>query len=316
MASADTSSPDRAVRAAPFDTLLPPAAKEELRHLELIARRVVDGMRHGVHRSRRTGVSSDFDRHALYVPGDPLKHMDWKASARHEKWYTKKYHEDTALAVRILVDCSASMAFATADMPAKATHARRLAAALAYLVIKEHDAAGLWLLADGMERVLPPGSRSQDLVAILAALAGAGAAGRDGLAEGVRTFADRAGRRGLIAVVSDFLFDPAPLQRELGRLQARGHEVILFQIRDPTEEEFPFRQWVLFGDLENRAVRHRVDGALLSHLYREEYQALMDGWRAWAGRAGAHFQTWSTSTPVEAALAAYVEARNRRVRQP
>ncbi|MCG3147025.1 MAG: hypothetical protein PCFJNLEI_00461 [Verrucomicrobiae bacterium] len=293
-----------------IEQLLPPSAKEALRHLELHARRSVDGLRHGVHRSRRSGVSTDFDHHKNYVAGDPLKHIDWKASARHDRFYVKRYVEETALAVRLVVDRSGSMLQAT-DGVSKYEQACRLAASLAYLVIKERDAAGLALAAAREIIWLPAGASDTHLVRILDALVANGAGTPDNLSACLRAIRERAERRGLVVVITDLLFDPLPVQRELGRLQAQGHEVLLFQVRDATEEEFPFNRWAQFHCLENPAVKHRLDTVPLKRIYREEYQALLADWRAWTKQHGMDFVSFRTTDRVERVLADYLADRVR-----
>ncbi len=292
-----------------LEEILTPRAKEALHHLELLARRKVDGLLHGVHRSRRKGMGSEFDHHKTYQPGDSLKHVDWKVSARHDRYYVKRYMEETALAVRIVVDRSASMLYSTADWPSKYLHACRAAACLAYLVIKERDSASLALTTASETVWLPAGSTEAHLVRILRALATRDAVAQDNLHTCLRTIVDRCELRGIVAVISDMMYDPAPVQREMARLQAQGHEVLLLQLRDPTEQDFPFNRWVQFGDLENVSVRHRVDAATLKKLYREEYQTLMEHWQRWAGKYAVHFVSFRTDQHLEAVLSQYVAFR-------
>jgi len=302
--------PDNPAQPRAFTDVLPPQAREEFRHLELRARRIVDGLLHGLHRSRRLGVSTDFAHHKNYVPGDPLKHMDWKASARLDRFFIKRYQEDRSLVLHLVLDRSASMRQATAGA-AKYWHACRLAAALAYLVLKERDAASLRLAAPGTAVSLPSSSSSSHLVRLLRALLDSEAAKEDYLSNCLRAMADRALRRGIVGVISDLMFDPVPVQREFGRLLAQGHEVLLFQVRDPTEEDFPFNRWVQFGDLENAAVKHRLDAVTLKRLYREEYQALLDNWRGWTRQHGVHLVSFRTDQRVEKVLSDYVAYRMR-----
>ena len=290
--------------------LLPPEAKEALKHLELFARRTVAGLLHGIHRSRRKGVSPEFDHHKDYQAGDPLKHVDWRASARHERYYVKRYLEDAALTVTIVLDRSASMRQATAGR-SKHAHACRLAACLAYVVIKERDAVGLTLTSAEGTHWLPPSSADRQLAAVLSALVSTQPAARDSLAPCLRAVLDRATRRGIVALVSDLMFDPRPVQRELARLHAQGHETLLFQVRDPTEEDFPFNRWVDFRDLEQPATRRVLDTIPLRKIYREEYQALLRDWQAWARKYGAHFVSLRTEQSVETALSEYLAFRSR-----
>jgi uncharacterized protein (DUF58 family) len=293
-----------------IEGLLSAEAKDSLRHLELRARRTVGGMLHGAHRSRRVGVSTDFDHHKNYAPGDPLKHVDWKASARHDRFYVKRYIEDTALAVRLVVDRSASMLEAEAA-PGKYAQACRLAASLAYVVVKERDSASLALASEGGTVWLPAASSDAHLVRILDALLKNGAVATDCLQGCLRTILDRSERRGIVAVISDLMFDPAPVQREMGRLQAQGHEVLLFQVRDPVEEDFPFNRWAQFHCRENPAIKHRLDTVTLRKIYREEYQALIGEWRTWTRRQGIHFVSFRTGEHVGKVLSDYIAWRNR-----
>ena len=294
-----------------IDEVLSPQAKESLKHLELYARRRVEGVLHGIHRSRRIGVSTEFDHHQDYQPGDPLKHVDWKVSARHERYYVKRYEEDTALSVRLVVDRSASMLQAT-DGPSKYFQACRLAACLGYLILKEKDRVGLVLASAGQTMWTPMSSAGNHLVNILQALVARDAVAQDNLQICLRTILDRGERRGLIALVSDLMFDPLAVQRELARLQAYGHEVLVFQLRDKTEEEFPFNRWVEFGDLEDASVKHRLDAVPLKKIYLEEYQALIEEWNVWAKKYNVHFITFRTEEHVDTVLSEYLAYRERR----
>ena len=293
-----------------IEEILSPEAKDSLKHLELFARKHVEGFLHGTHRSRRIGVSTDFDHHKDYQPGDPLKHMDWRASARQERYYVKRYTEDTALSVRIVVDRSASMLQAT-EGPSKYLQACRLAACLAYLITKEKDSAGLVLACEGETVWTPMRASETHLVTILQALASNEAIAADNLQVCIRTILDRAERRGLVVLLSDMMYDPIPVQQQLARLQAYGHEVLLFQFRDETEEEFPFNRWVEFGDLENLATKHRLDAVPLKKIYREEYQALLEEWRTWAKKYHAHFISFRSDEHVETVLSEYLAYRMR-----
>lgn len=292
------------------DDILPHATKDALSHLALGARLRVASAFHGQHQSRRVGISTDFDHHKVYAPGDPIKHVDWKASARLGRLYVKRYLEDTLLSLRVVVDRSASMRQATAGA-VKYREACRLAAALCYVVTKEGDAAGLvFACAQGFPEI-PPGSSRSHLIRILEALADSGAAAEDRMESCLRGLADRGGRRGLIAVVSDLMFDPRPVRREMGRLLAQGHEVLVFQVRDATEEDFPFNRWVEFRDLEHAGVRRRIDTVPLKALYRSEYAALVNEWESWTRRHGVHMVSFRAGTPVQTVVSDYLAWRAR-----
>lgn len=140
-----------------LERLLSAESKEALQHLELFARKSVQGWMHGVHPSKRLGVSTEFDHHKNYQAGDPIKHVDWKASARHDRFYVKRYLEDTSLRVRLVVDRSASM-LQDQGGTTKYLHAQRTAACLAYLVVNHGDLVGLMLASTVQNHWLPMGS--------------------------------------------------------------------------------------------------------------------------------------------------------------
>jgi uncharacterized protein (DUF58 family) len=295
-----------------LDEILPPKAKETLRHLEFFARRAVQGLLHGIHRSKRIGVSTEFDHHKHYLPGDPLKHIDWKVSARHEHYFVKRYTEDTALAVRLIVDRSGSMLMATEQHPSKYLCASRLAASMAYMILNQKDAVGLAVTCAAGTTWLPTGSTATQLVNILRALAGKEAEAEDSLTTTLKALLDRGERRGLVVLFSDLMGEPAPIQRELARLQAQGHEVLVFHLRDPQEEEFPFNRWVEFRDLERQGQKWRLDTITLKRLYREEYEAWRTEWREWSRKSGIHLVSCRTDERMETVLSEYVAYRGAR----
>jgi uncharacterized protein (DUF58 family) len=291
-----------------LEDLLPPGARESLRVLELFARRTVEGLLHGAHRSRRKGISTDFDHHKVYQPGDPLKHIDWKVSARHDRYYVKRHIEDTALTVRLIVDRSASM-LQDSGGASLYLQASKLAASLAYLVLTQRDLVGLVLSSSDEVLWLPPRSVQAHLVNILQALATRKPTAADHLDSCLRTLLERTERRGMVILISDLMCDPVPVQQQLSRLQAQGHEVLVFQIRDPAEEDFPFNRWVQFLDRENPAVKHRLDTVPLRRIYREEYQALLEEWRVWAKKYDIHFVTFRSDANVQTMLWEYMAMR-------
>jgi uncharacterized protein (DUF58 family) len=214
------------------------------------------------------------------------------------------------MATRIVLDRSGSMGQASDETATKYLQGARLTACIAYLAVQQRDAVSLAMTASDGTRWLPAGSTDAHLVRLLAELATAEPTQRDDVVGCVRSLADRAERRGIAVIISDLMLDPEPLQRECARLAAQGHEILICQLRDPTEEHFPFNRWVQFGDLENSATRHRVDALVLREIYVEQYQALVESWREWAKRFDAHLLSLSTEESMHAALSSYMAARH------
>lgn len=300
-----------------LNDLLRADGRQALEHLRLKARRLVTGMLHGAHRSRRKGVSTEFDHHAIYQPGDPLKLIDWKASARHDRVYVKRQLEDTALQVRIVVDRSGSMRRATGTGPTKYLQAARLATALAYVILEERDRFGLSIAgganAGGQRSAdswLPAGSGETHLVRCVQSLCAAEGSGGDDLAECLRVQVERSERRGITALISDLMFDPVPVQAQLARLKAQGHDLVVFQVCDPVEQDFPFNRWIRFQNLESAGRGTRIDTVPLKRIYREEFAAVQEEWRQWCRRSDAHFVTARADAAMEAVLSEYLAFRD------
>ncbi|MCJ8331847.1 MAG: DUF58 domain-containing protein [Lentisphaeria bacterium] len=292
-----------------LDTVLSAEAKESLKHLEMHARSAVQGLLHGIHGSKRIGTSTDFDHHKIYMPGDPIKHIDWKMSARSENMFIKRYTEDTALSVRIVLDRSASMSRQSEDLPTKYFRASQLAACLAYLTLNQKDSVGMVMASSDDTLWLPVSSTQSSLVRILEALVGKPPSDEDALVSCLKAILDRGEKRGLIAVVSDLMFDPKPVMKALSRLGAQGHEILIFQVKDPDEEEFPYNRWVDFQDLES-GKNQRIDTVPLKRLYREEYKALMDEWQSFVKKNNAHIIDFKTDQATETVLSEYMIQRS------
>lgn len=291
------------------DRILSPEARDTLKHLELKARKSVEGILHGAHKSKRKGVSTEFDHHKVYQPGDPLRHVDWKVSARSEHYFIKRYLEDTALTVNIAVDVSGSMLQETGGNQVY-LEAASMAACFAYLISHERDRVGMVISHGERQEWFPPSATEAHLVRLFTSLAASNPQGEGGLHSSLEALLERGEYKGMVIVISDFMFDPAPIQRQLGRLGAQGHELLLIHVSDPTTEDFPFNRWVVFQDLEVPGLRHRVDAVPLKKLYQEEYQNLMSEWREWSRKQNAHFVSFRTEQSVETVLAEYLNYRD------
>lgn len=291
-----------------LDTVLPADVRDALRQLELFARKKVEGLLHGAHVSRRKGVSTEFDHHKQYMPGDPLKHVDWKVSARHDKFFVKRYIEDTSLSVRLVVDSSASQKQTTGGVSTWRLTAQ-MAACLAYLILRQRDSVGMVMTNAANTLWLPTSSTQAQLVRILQALVKARASAADSLDVSLRAILERVSRRGVVVVISDLMFNPETIRLDIRKLQARGHEVLLFQIRDPDVENFPFNRWVQFESLENAGTRWRIDTVPLKRFYLEEYRLFMEEWRTWTRKHDVHFCSLRSDESVETALSKYLAVR-------
>jgi uncharacterized protein (DUF58 family) len=278
--------------------------------LELAARRVVEGLRAGGHRSPFHGFSADFQQHRPYRIGDDLKYLDWKILARTDRLYSKQFRETTSMSVMLILDTSASMAY-----PARGTskfgYARVLAASLAYLISAQGDAVGM-MSSDGERLVYMPakGGRPhlRSLIAQIDKLQAKGSWQPDRV---ILRGAELLKRRGAVVVISDFYDEEEATRRELRRVSSRGHDVAMLQVTSPEERLFPFKGDHEFEDLET-GERRIVNANAIEPEYRANIDAFLTRWRTSARRDGIDYALMSIDEPAEQTLRAYLLRRGAR----
>jgi uncharacterized protein (DUF58 family) len=299
--------------ASRLTSYLDPETASKLGRLDLVARLVVEGFITGLHRSPYHGFSAEFSEHRPYMPGDALRDLDWKALAKTDRMYVKRYEEETNLKAYIMVDISGSMAFADGDRMSKFRYASCIAAALSYLMLRQRDAVGLVLFRDGLVSFVPPRSVSSHLNVLLRELTTATPGAETSMAPALHQLAERLSRRGLVVVLSDFLDDADEVLSGLRHFRHRGHEVLALQILDPRERDLDFlRSHTRFTDLEN------TDGTPITtqpwHIqeaYRARIEALLARYQLGCAEAGVDYLLMDTETPFETALSRYLVRRRR-----
>ena len=290
---------------------LDPAVIARLGSMELKARTVVEGFLSGLHRSPYKGFSVEFAEYRQYMPGDDLSTLDWKVYARSDRHYVKKFEEETNLECHLLLDVSASMAYRGGAAMSKLEYGSVLAASLAYLMHRQRDATGLIEFDEKITGRLPASGRAGHLHSILLALEKIAPGARSNVGRPLHQLADALGKRSLAVVISDLLDDPDSVVRGLKHLRFRGTDVIVFQLLDPHEIQFPFRGASRFTDVESDdAVT--ADPARVRAGYLEQMAALRARYERELKGAGIDFLTLDTSKPLDFALLAYLDARARR----
>lgn len=230
--------------------LISTADLARLHSLEVVARIVVEGLRTGTHRSPHKGHSIDFADHRAYVPGDDLRHLDWKVLGRSDRLVLKRYEAETDLGCTLVVDGSASMGYQGERAPvSKYRYAAMIAASVAYLVIEERDRAGLVLFDEQAVSTHRPATQGQ-LVRICRALEGHTPAQGTDIAKGLEHITAPTSQRGLVILLSDCLADPADLERTIDRLAHRGHDLALVWVLDPDEIDLAVATVSKFEGLE------------------------------------------------------------------
>jgi len=293
------------------DGPLDPTALARFGRLELVARLVVEGVISGLHKSPFKGFSVEFAEHRQYGPGDEIRHIDWRAFGKTDRFFVKEYEEETNLKAYLVVDSSASMAYA-GRTASKFEHARRLAASLAYLMISQRDAVGLVTFDDAVRAMIPPRSAPGHFSALCKALDDAKPGGEAPLSGVLHALAERIKRRGLVVVLSDGFDQLDDLAAALRHLRHRRHEVLFLHTLAPEEEEFPFRRPARFRNLERPGDQVRVDPAALRAAYLERFRAFCEGLKEKARGMDVDYHRASTAEAVETTLLNYLASRSRR----
>ena len=274
-----------------------------------VGTRLAEGVLTGHHRSPLRGSSIEFAQHKEYSPGDEIKHIDWKAYGKFDKFYVKQFEEETNLRVYFLVDASASMGYKSGEL-SKLDYGARIAATLSYLLLRQQDGVGLCVFRDDVGTYVPPRATSGHLVNVLAALEGTKPLGKTALAKVLRFVSETARRRSLIVVLSD-LFDLDPAVPDLLRqLRSRQHEVVIFHLLDKDELGFPFEELTVFESMEDDA-KLLVDPPAVRHDYVKALRNFIGGYEKHARDAGLEYRVVDTSTPVAKTLLSFLERRQR-----
>jgi uncharacterized protein (DUF58 family) len=291
-------------------SFIDPNALSRIDRLELEARQFVEGYLAGKHRSPRHGFAVEFAQHREYVPGDDIKHIDWKVYGRTDRFNIKQYEQETNLVAWLIIDASESMNYASGAR-SKYDLACTAAASMAYLVLRQADSVGLSLVADGVRAYLRPSGQMNQLREACRAMADGPFSGAGGIARGVDELAGRTGRRGVVFVFSDLLDDVPDILAGLQHLRYQKHEVILFHTLDAAEIDFPFRQTTLFRGLEGLP-EILTDPAGIREQYLAAFTAHAEAIEAGCRRLEIDYVRLRTDADLGHDLAAYLQKRHGR----
>ena len=293
-------------------SLLDPTRLAEVEGLELTARMIVEGYLTGMHRSPYHGFAVEFAEHREYGPGDDLRYVDWKVFGKTDRIYLKQFEEETNFACTVLFDASESMSYRSGDaVTTKLEFARWVAASLAYVVVRQHDAIGLVTFDRELRDFLRPSSVASQFRDICRVLEQVNGIGESAIGAILQQFAERQTRRGVVVVVSDLFDQFESLERGLRHLVFRRHDVLLLQIVDPAELEFPFAEPTCFQGLEAWGPLE-LDPRSIRAAYLQEFQQHQARLRGLARELKFDFLTLRTDQPPTPALAGLLSLRRQR----
>ncbi|MFN2415372.1 MAG: DUF58 domain-containing protein [Pyrinomonadaceae bacterium] len=289
---------------------LDPEVLARIGSLELVARAVVEGFISGLHRSPFTGFSTEFAEYRQYNQGDDLRYLDWRLFGRTDRYFIKKYRADTNAQVTLLVDTSGSMRYAGREgAVTKLQYAQFLAASLAHLAARQHDAVGLTAFGADVHTHVPALNRTGHMRTVYGRLSTLEAGGETRLTDALHLTADRLTRRGIVVVVSDFYEEPERLAGAFQHLRFRGHDVVAFQVLDPVEAEFDFDDAVLLLEDAETAEQLPVLPDVVARGYRERVAAHLAELRRTAAANRVDFELVRTDSPLDFALTSFLSRR-------
>lgn len=287
---------------------LDPKALNKISGMDIVARLVVEGFVTGLHKSPYHGFSVEFAEHRQYVPGDEIRHIDWKVFGKSDRYYIKQYEEETNLKSYILLDASTSMRYQSEDV-SKLRYGKCLAAALAYLMLQQQDSAGLVVFDEEIRTYIPPRSTPTHLKAILHELDQTQPGNETDISKIFHDLAERIKRRGLIIVISDLFDDQKALLSGLQHFRHKRHEVLVFHVLDEHEVSFPFKNWTLFQSLERSGRRILTEPQRIRQAYLTAFNEFLRDVKTGCRQKNIDYLQLNTSVSYDVSLLNYLAKR-------
>jgi uncharacterized protein (DUF58 family) len=288
---------------------LDPQEMHKIGRLVLLSRYVVEGNLAGAHRSPMRGPSSEFADHKAYGQGDDPKHIDWRVLARTDKYFVKRFEDETNLRVYLAVDRSASMDYRSGPVT-KYQHACHLAAALGYVTVKSRDSVGLFLHSDKIDERLEARNSFQHLNNLLKKMQARKPSSETGIAEALHEIANSVHRRALIIVISDLLGDEHAISVALAHLRKQHHDVIVLQVLDPVEIDLSLKAACEVTDLET-GERMALHPRGMAEEYRKVFGEFLEQYRKTCAGLHIDYRIARTDQSVESFVRAYLQERRR-----
>jgi uncharacterized protein (DUF58 family) len=286
---------------------LHPETIARISRLDLRARHVVEGFISGLHKSPLFGHSVEFVQHREYVPGDDIRHLDWKVWSKTDRFYVKLFEEDTNLRTTLVLDVSESMHYGRGALD-KYSYGCTVAACLAYLLLRQQDAVGLTTFDSEVRQIVPARSQQTHIDALVKAMDVSRPREKTDLEKILRRVTETVHHRGLIILISDLLADRGPLLRGLEMLCQRRHDILVFHVLDDDELNFPFAGTTRFEGMEELP-QLLCDPRALRDGYLEALAEYLVEVRRGCTRLGIDYQLVRTGDYLDAVLAKFLHHR-------
>jgi len=293
---------------------LDPRVLSRIGSLELRARLIVEGFFGGLHHNPHHGLSIEFADHRVYTQGDDIRHIDWKVYAKTDKYYIKEYEQETNLNVLLVVDCSESMAYrSSSDLLTKHDYATSLAAAIAYLALRQHDAVGLALFDEHVTEFIRPSNNMQHWKTVVSELAGRTGPAKTSLGRVLAELTERINGRMLVVLLSDLFDEPDEVLKGLRRLRFHKQDMIVWNVWDSAELTLGLSGPTMFEGLESTG-RVLGDPDALRDRYVQEVEQFQTRMRSACSQMQVDYMLLSNAQALDAALTGYLATRSARLR--
>jgi uncharacterized protein (DUF58 family) len=287
---------------------LTPHTVSRFENIEMLARGIVEGFISGMHKSPHHGFSVEFAEYREYVPGDPVRHIDWTAYARNDRYVIRQYEQETNLQATIFVDCSKSLDFKSTSPITKFQYACYTAAALIFLLHRQQDAVGLCSHFGKINKVFPPRTSALSVREMLLHLETLKPTGESNLSAVYHEMAERLPRRSLVILLTDLFDDPEKVYSALRHFRHRRHEVLVLHLMDDAELNFPYRGLIDFKDLET-GQRMEIEAELIRDAVKANVETFIRDYRKMCGDVHIDYHVLNTAEPFDRGLAAYLAKR-------
>lgn len=294
---------------------LDPRVLDKVARLELRARLVVEGFVTGMHKSPYRGFSVEFAQHREYVPGDDLRHLDWKIFGKSDRFVIKQYEEETNLRAHLFLDQSESMNYAHDGGMSKFDYSATACASLAFMIQQQADAVGLTLFDETIAKQVPPSNTRQSLGHLFGALEASKAREQKTKIGGVlHELAGQLRQRGMVMIFSDLFDEPKDVLQGLREIRSRGHDIVVFHVMDPDELDFPFERMTMFEGME-QLPELLCDPKSLRDAYLNEVTGFAEEIRKGCHAQRIDYVRVDTKNPLDVVLTSYLSARTARTKR-
>jgi uncharacterized protein (DUF58 family) len=289
--------------------LLDPKILMAIKDLNISAKTTIDGFMNGINKSTIKGQGLEFSQYRSYQPGDDLRSLDWKMFARSDRYYIRESEVETSIAVRFVVDASASMAHSDGDFT-KMDYARYLTACLAYLANLQGDAIGLYIFKNTALFSMVAKQDYQHLARLFFSLEQIKPEGTFTKPIHYKEIFAGTQKRELLVFVTDLYQEDDEIFTLLDTLNSLRHEIVVFHVLARNELELDFKGYSTFEDLETGQTI-QIDQAKAKKEYTEKFSQYLEETRLKMLDKHIYYRTITTDEPLDQALSGFLKQRNK-----